>query len=517
MISDLLSADGGPAGLRAPQAGTLHVSSDYTLAAGDALGLSGPVGLKLEVRNTGPITLELDGAVTATAGGGQANVSAIVTSASHHGQADIELASTATLDVSADGGFAVGLKLLASDTRLASFATVDVASAQDRAWFVLGEADGLNLNSLGQVSVTAGREAYGMQVYGDDAQAVNDGTISVTGRFAYGVSLIGGHEFFHNTGVIAARGVSHDGFALGAQVDGGQVFNDGSIVVHGVGAVYGVTLDGGEAFINSGSIEVSNHGGAPAIAVVASQTLGKDFVNDGLIKGTMAIASTGGGVVVDGDEHWTNFGQVVGGVSLGDHDDSFANDGLVRGDIDLGAGQDLFDGHGGKLVGAVYGGQGDDILIGGGKVDHLVGDDITGPAGGQDLLRGLGGADILDGGVGDDTLFGGHGSDLLTGGDGNDTFVFRLGDSGPVNVDEITDLSAGDIIDLSRIDADVGSFGDQGFNIVAAFSGTAGELTVSYDSGSGRTFIQGDTDGDGFEDVIIAADGDHTGFSNFVL
>jgi hypothetical protein len=38
-----------------------------------------------------------------------------------------------------------------------------------------------------------------------------------------------------------------------------------------------------------------------------------------------------------------------------------------------------------------------------------------------------------------------------------------------------------------------------------------------YSAGQDRTFFKGDVDGDGAADFVIAADGNHTGFTNFVL
>ncbi|MGA0608566.1 hypothetical protein ACO2Q0_21465 [Phenylobacterium sp. VNQ135] len=106
------------------------------------------------------------------------------------------------------------------------------------------------------------------------------------------------------------------------------------------------------------------------------------------------------------------------------------------------------------------------------------------------VLSGLGGADTLNGGEGDDVLVGGAGADRLTGGGGQDRFdIDATGDS-PVGSgrDVITGFdgvgaAAGDLIDVSTIDARTGTSGNQAFTFVgtAAFSG-AGQIRA-VDSG----------------------------------
>ena len=166
-------------------------------------------------------------------------------------------------------------------------------------------------------------------------------------------------------------------------------------------------------------------------------------------------------------------------------------------------------------------GSGDDELDGGGRKDELNGetghDQILGGAG-NDKLNGGQGADTLVGGAGKDKLLGGANADRLRGEDGADRFTFtKQTDSTDASADRILDLAAQDKVDLSKIDADTGAGGNQAFHIVGAFSGDAGELIRVYAAGQDRTYFRADTDGDGTADIVIAADGDHTGYSNFVL
>jgi Ca2+-binding RTX toxin-like protein len=131
----------------------------------------------------------------------------------------------------------------------------------------------------------------------------------------------------------------------------------------------------------------------------------------------------------------------------------------------------------------------------------------------------------LTGGAGNDAfhigdrfaLQGGGGGDVLTGGGGADTFVFEsLGRAG-VRPHEITDLTNVDKIDISAIDADTKTDGDQAFVLVGAFTHHAGQALLAYDADTGKTSLELDTNGDGKADNIVTLDGDHHDFTNFVL
>ena len=125
---------------------------------------------------------------------------------------------------------------------------------------------------------------------------------------------------------------------------------------------------------------------------------------------------------------------------------------------------------------------------------------------GANVLQGLAGDDTLSGQDGTDTLDGGAGQDFLTGGGGADTFRFTAaGDSAGAG-DIITDFVSGtDKIDLTLIDADGATAGDQAFTSIgnAAFSNQAGQLR--FEVMGGQTHIYGDTNGDGTADLHIVA------------
>jgi Ca2+-binding RTX toxin-like protein len=126
-----------------------------------------------------------------------------------------------------------------------------------------------------------------------------------------------------------------------------------------------------------------------------------------------------------------------------------------------------------------------------------------------DTLTGSDGNDILLGGSGADTLSGGKGIDRLDGGADADRFVFRTGDTGPdaSRADVIAGFETIDRIDLSGIDADHDTAGNQAFTFIgkAAFSGVAGELR--FQRAGPVTWIEADTDGNAGADLVIQIDG----------
>jgi serralysin len=102
------------------------------------------------------------------------------------------------------------------------------------------------------------------------------------------------------------------------------------------------------------------------------------------------------------------------------------------------------------------------------------------------------------------------------GGAGADTFVFTaLNESLLAAPDDIADFSTeeGDQIDLTAIDANTGSGGDQAFSYIGGgnFTNVAGEL--HYLGG----FVEGDVNGDGVGDFRIQAHQGTLAASDFAL
>ena len=189
----------------------------------------------------------------------------------------------------------------------------------------------------------------------------------------------------------------------------------------------------------------------------------------------------------------------------------------------------------------IDGGAGNDKMNGGGGNDKYVvdslGDIVTEDAnGGKDSVKSsvsfalssnvenltlTGGANIdatgnaeknsITGNSGNNVINGGGGGDVLKGGSGADTFNFdAISDSAESDHDLIKDFQHnGDHIDLSSIDADSGTAGNQSFNFLttkdAAFTGQAGDLR--FVSNGQLTAIEADINGDKVADFVIDLQG----------
>ena len=158
--------------------------------------------------------------------------------------------------------------------------------------------------------------------------------------------------------------------------------------------------------------------------------------------------------------------------------------------------------------------RGGDLLIGSVDDNRILG------FGGDDRIFGFDGNDELFGQQGNDLLAGGVGADALTGGAGADVFDFNhISESTSAARDTVRDFSAaaGDIIDLSGIDANSAVAGNQAFTFVgsAAF-GSAGDLRFVTNGTDG--FVIGDVDGNGSIDLNILLLGvTSMGLGDFVL
>jgi Ca2+-binding RTX toxin-like protein len=154
--------------------------------------------------------------------------------------------------------------------------------------------------------------------------------------------------------------------------------------------------------------------------------------------------------------------------------------------LDGGIGNDTLDGglgndslFGGDGFDVIQCGDGDDVVNG-----NKNGDTIFGGAG-NDLIGGGNGLDSIDGGTGNDTIIGGLGTDTLTGGEGRDRFQFLRDLDGIINIDTITDYTAGqDVIELSAAiftayAGQVGSFVNLSVNL--SYNNVTGVLAYDAD------------------------------------
>jgi Ca2+-binding RTX toxin-like protein len=213
--------------------------------------------------------------------------------------------------------------------------------------------------------------------------------------------------------------------------------------------------------------------------------------------------------------------------------------------IDGGAGADAINGKGGidtetyasdrsgadlfidLLQSVQHGGHAEgDTLV---SIENIIasnGDDSIFGSNGNNRLEGGAGADVIFGRDGNDTIVSGSGADYLDGGQGMDTFVFNFtGDSGAMvvtgfqaqlaggssyninlGIDTIRNFETGiDMIDLSGIDADITSTGNQQFDFVSKFTGDAGQLVYA------NGMLMGDVNGDKVADLSIFVNGLNVG------
>jgi Ca2+-binding RTX toxin-like protein len=234
---------------------------------------------------------------------------------------------------------------------------------------------------------------------------------------------------------------------------------------------------------------------------------------------------------IDGSNNWSD--TLIG--------DAGAN--VIRGygwhdSIHGGAGDDRL--HGGLGNDTLNGGAGNDFLDGGGGLDTAtyvrapsevtVSLAVTGPqntvgagldtlylvenltgSGFADRLTGSFVANVINGGGGNDRIQGGNGADVLTGGAGADTFVFALiTDSDGLDRDRITDLGAGDVINLAGIDANGAGAGNTAFvriGNVDPFT-APGQLRLSQHGPD--TWLELNTDTDADAETTILLTGLHT-------
>jgi Ca2+-binding RTX toxin-like protein len=267
----------------------------------------------------------------------------------------------------------------------------------------------------------------------------------------FGIMLSGSDQRIVNNGVI--HGGDDRGYGVYMRGDkGSTVVNSGSIVADTAVFLYaGINQsmpDGETVLTNSGTVYGIDTGVETHSAVGDYLKL----VNSGTLKGE-EIAYSG---------------------DIGS--DRITNSGVISGDVVLAGGNDIFQNKSGKLIGNLYGGDGDDTLTTtssglkmiesanrgydtvyssanyglNANVEQLLltgGKNINGDGNEMgNTLDGNSGANRLRGFSGSDTLWGHAGKDVLIGGGNGDIFVFSEGDGR----DRIPDFQNGsDLINLS--------------------------------------------------------------------
>lgn len=470
---------------------TIDITGEYKVRASQDLQFHDEDGFYFHREGDVAPTLNNSGAITvsgASATGGQTDY--------YSGLVTINNFEGAQFNVVASAGSAVGFYFFCS-AALNNAGQFHVQSTQYDARGIESASSGFDFVNSGSFIVEAVLGATGVRnAY--DGTFDNSGVFSVSGSIYVTGVYFNMNAAFTNSGTFTIHGGADQTEGVYFREPWSSFDNQGAFTVTGAkgGTTYGLVIDGW------------NH------------TDGLVINNSGLIKADVAIVEGESGYGEGNADLVDNSGRIQGQIDLGALDDVLTNSGSIRGDVLLGQGDDVYDGTKGALQGVLYGGVGDDTLTGGKGKDVMFGDNGTsGGQDGNDLMSGGKGADAMTGNDGNDTLIGGGGADTLAGGPGADSFVYgKATDSSAKAIDLILDLRANDHIDFSAIDADVSTKKvNDAFQLVQAFGGHAGELTVSYDAGSGLTTFAGDVDGDGTADLVVHASGDQTGFGGLVL
>jgi len=294
---------------------------------------------------------------------------------------------------------------------------------------------------------------------------------------------------------------------------------------------------GNDLLSGGAGIDTASYAGvANGVAVNLALTAAQDTIGAG-IDTLSSIENLTGSGFDDGLTGNTQANIITGGVG---NDVLDGGAGSAADTLDGGAGNDTVRGQVGNDV--LTGGSGNDLIDGGAGIDTVL---YTVTSAGVTVNLSLTTAQNVGGGQGVDTLLGienvlgsnfgdmltgstlansftgGGGKDTLTGGAGNDRFVYLATTDSAIgaNADRVTDLTLGDILDLSGIDANANTAGiNEAFTQVGSFSNSAGQFTLAFDSGGNMTTLLGDTNGDGSADFSVLFTGDVTALTaNWVL
>ncbi|ATU94434.1 peroxidase family protein [Phyllobacterium zundukense] len=230
----------------------------------------------------------------------------------------------------------------------------------------------------------------------------------------------------------------------------------------------------------------------------------------------MAFGGAGNDDVLGGDGNDMLYGDAGSDRLFGDAGNDLINAGTGNDTAYGGAGNDTFVAEASDGTDSYYGDAGNDTLDMAAITASLTVDLGTGFSGRGSASSSQSGSDTLWNvenvvtGSGADTITASKAVNIIDGGAGNDTFRFLS--EGDADGDTIAGFQPGDKIDLSGIDANNGSGGNQSFTLVAAstLSGAA-QLVVTHETreDGDYTIVQGSVDGDSGAELRLSIKGNH--------
>jgi hypothetical protein len=526
------------------QSGTEDTNLIFSSAKGNAITVSdgdaadGDMTVTLSA-NSGRLTLATVAGLTSVSGNGSASVTltgsateinAALNGLAYRGNLNYEGSDTLTVTTSDNGLTGTGGAKSDTDTiaiTLSDDGRINGDSGDNTLIGTPGDdffylQDGGNDSSFG----LGGNDffIYGAAFTSADANDGGDGSdaVMLQGDYSAGVTL-GTNALVNVEGLLFASGSdTRFGDAGGNSYSYNATTVDANVAAGAKLTVNAATLLAGENFTFNGSAETDGtffvYGGKGTDDITGGQGNDMFFFVDGRWNGGDKIQGGGG-----------YDGMVIRGVYMGSTAVTFgANDLKSIEAIGLNSVSDFrFDpgiGIFGYELTLSEGNVGEtgNLLITGFQLQATERMTVNGSAiltGTLSLYGGAGG-DTLTGGSNGDLLRGNGGADLLRGNGGADTFqYFAATDSSVAASDQILDFTFGaDKIDLTRIDADTTTAGDQAFSFIGqqAFGNHAGELRTVYDNIAGYWLVQGDIDGDGQADfqILVGAPNANTPFSS---
>ena len=230
----------------------------------------------------------------------------------------------------------------------------------------------------------------------------------------------------------------------------------------------------------------------------------------------MVFGGAGNDDVLGGEGNDMLYGDAGSDRIFGDGGDDLINAGAGNDTAYGGGGDDMFVAEAGDGDDSYHGDAGGDTLDMAAITANLTVDLGTGFMGRGSASSSQSGSDTLWNvenvvtGSGSDTITASGAVNVMDGGAGNDTFRFlSAADAGG---DTIMAFQTGDKIDVSGIDANDGSGGNQSFTLVAAstLSGAA-QLIVTHETreDGDYTVVQGSIDGDATAELRLSIKGTH--------